>query len=193
MKKFTAIVIFTAFALTACVTDVASRPQPHFSYKQYPPVALNVASIRIDVVYKPPMQSPHVEHLMPLPLPQAVEDWAHSRFQASGTSGTAIITVTDASMVTQDLPRTKGMKALVTIDQAQRFDAHVAVDVHVEGLTSGETGSGNVILSRSQSIGEDASIGDRDQLWTNLEEAMMTDLDAGAQKMLHARLPFLIK
>ena len=192
MKKIL-IATLTAFVLAACTTPIEQRPQPHFAYKAYPPVLLNVATIRVEEAYVTTGQPPHAEQLMPLPLPQAVSDWAHSRFQAVGQSGTAVITIKDASVVTTDLPRTKGVKGWVTVDQAERFDAKIAVDMHVENMTGGDTGSGTVNLTRGQSMGEDASIIDRDRLWTSMEEAMMTDLDAGAQKMLRSRLPFLVK
>jgi hypothetical protein len=192
MKKILFPVLF-AFAMAACTTPIEQRPQPHFAYKAYPPVLLNVANIRVEEAYVSPGQPPHAEQLMPLPLPQAVADWAHHRFQATGSAGTAVITIKDASVVTQDLPRTKGVKGWITVDQAERFDAKIAIDMHVENMTSGENGSGTVNLTRGQSIGEDASIEDRDHIWTTMEESMLTDLDAGTQKMLRNRLPFLIK
>ena len=47
------------------------------------------------------------------------------------------------------------------------------------------------MLRAAQTSGEDTSVEDRDIAWTKMAEGMITDLDAGTQKMLQDRLPFL--
>jgi len=191
MKK---LVFATAFALAvaACAnTTTVPRPVPHYTYTQYPPVMLNVASIQV-IDYTSPMQAPNVEHLMPQPLPSAVGDWARTHFKAAGVDGTAFITVRDASMVGQDLSRTQGLKGMVTIDQAEKYAAHISVEFKVEGKTSGTSGNGGVKVERSSTVAENASLQDRDRIWTTMEENMLVDLDAATMQMLQNRLPFLV-
>lgn len=194
MKKFAFLLpVIAAALLTACTVDAPARPQPRFTYKQYPPVLVNVANIQVVEQYVSPAQKPNVEHLMPLPLPNAVADWARSRFQTTGSDGTLIITITDASMKEQFLQRTEGVRGIMTVDQAERYDARISVDFRVENMAMGETGSGQVNLTRGQSLAENASIQDRDMLWNSLSETMLTDLDAATLKMQRAKLPFLAK
>ena len=190
MKKILTI-LAAVVMLASCTMDAPVRPIPRFSYKQYPATNVNVASVEVREDYRMPMQNPNVEHLMPLPLPQAVADWARSRFRATGTAGTMVITIRQASVSAKGLPTTEGVRGWFTLDQAERYDAKLLVEFNVEG-TGDRAGSGDVNLTRGQTMGENASIQDRDRAWTNIEEALLTDLDASTQKVLQERLPFLL-
>lgn len=190
MKKF-ALALAAVLLVAACAnTTTVPRPVPNYAYKKYPPVLVDVASIQV-VDYSPGMRAPNVEHLMPQPLPAAVSDWASTRFKAVGTQGVLTITVRDASMVGKDLNRSGGIRGVFTIDQAERYDAHIAVEFRVEsGLTSG---NGSVEVNRGRTIAENASLQDRDRAWTEIEENMLIDLDAATLTMLSNRLPNLVR
>ncbi len=99
----------------------------------------------------------------------------------------------DAAIKEQDLPTTKGVKGWVTVDQAQRYDGNIEVEFRLDGTVAGAGGSGMVQVNRGQSVAENISIQERDRTWTRMEEAMVSDLDVNAQKMLRNRLPFLLK
>jgi hypothetical protein len=189
MKK---LWILFPILLAACAISSPQRPQPKFAYKQYPATYISVANIQVVEAYAPPMAAPNVEHLMPMPLPQAVADWARTRFKAGGADGTLIITIKNAAVTKQDLPRTKGVKGAFTIDQSERYDSTIEVEFRVDGMMFGQTGQGDVKVARGRSLGEDASIADRDKAWTQMTEETVMDLDAAAQNLLQDRLPFLI-
>lgn len=189
MKKM--LIVFAVMALAACAnTKTDPRPMPQYAYKKYPPVMLNVASIQVED-YTPSMQAPNVEHLMPQPLPAAVSDWAYTHFKPVGSMGTLYITVKDASMVGSDLKRSSGIKGVFTIDQAERYDARVMVEFRTENL--GTNGNGVVRVERGMTVAEDASLQDRDRVWTKMAEDIMVDLDGAAMTMLQNRLPFLLQ
>ena len=188
----TGLFLAAAF-LAACAITPPERPNPNFAYKQYPPTVLNVAQIDVVEAYTPPMRTPNVEHMMPHPLPSAVAEWARTRFRAGGSDGVVTITIQDASVIAQDLNRTSGVKGWFTVDQAERFDAKVLVEMKVDGVALGSTGSGTVRVERGQTIAENVSIMDRDRTWTSMSETILLDLDAGTQQMLQNRLPFLLQ
>jgi hypothetical protein len=192
MKKLS--IICAAILLAACAnTETHPRPVPQYVYQQYPVAQLNVGSIQVVEAYTMPMNKPNAEQLMPEPLPKAVANWARGHFKATGGDGTLTITIKDASVVEQDLKRSKGLKGAVTIDQAELYNAHILVEFSVSNMSSGKEGSGQVNVSRSQSIAENASLQDRDVLWTGMEEKMMLDVDAAAQTMLQQKLGFLLQ
>lgn len=195
MKTFLSLacVALIAVSLTSCAVSPPQRPQPNFAYKQYPVTVLNVAQIDVVEAYTPPMRAPNVEHLMPQSLSTSVAEWARTRFKTGGTDGVVTITIRDASVVAKDLNRTEGVKGWFTVDQAERFDARILVEIKVDGLALGSTGSGTVRVERGQTIAENVSILDRDRAWVSMSEAMLTDLDAGTQQMLQDRLPFLVQ
>ena len=191
MKKILTIV--AAILLTACNTVApVQRPVPHYVYQQYPAVILNVGSIQVVEAYTSPSDGMHAEQLMPDPLPEAIAAWARSHFKANGGNGTLTITVKDASVIKKDLQKAGGFKGAVTIEQAERYDAHMLVEFKVDGNGSGPDGSGVVNVARGQTIAENASLQDRDLIWTKMAEAMMIDLDAGTQTMLSSKLSFLL-
>lgn len=180
-------------AVAACTVAPPQRPKPNFAYKQYPTTVLNVAEIQVIEAYNPPMRAPNVEHMMPQSLNAAVAEWARTRFRAGGAEGVVTITIQDASVIGQDLNRTDGVKGWFTVDQAERFDAKVLVEMKVEGIALGSTGSGTVRVERGQTVAENISILERDRAWTTMSETIMLDLDAGTQQMLQNRLPFLLQ
>jgi hypothetical protein len=189
-----AAVVVTTTLIACANTMTGPRPRPHYSYSQYPATILGVSNIQVVEAFSSPMAQPNAEHLMPDPLPQAVAQWARTRFKAGGGDGTLVITVNDASVIQKNLQRTPGVKGWFTVDQAERYDAHIQVTFAVEGTTtSGTSGSGSVNVNRGQTIAEDASLQDRDRTWTSMAEAMLTDLDAGAQQMLAQKLAFLLQ
>ena len=185
--------VMAAVTVAACTMNVPERPRPQFAYTQYPPTVLNVAEINVVEAYAPPMRLPNVEHLMPEPLTQSVATWARNRFRAGGADGVVTITVSDASVTAKDLSRTQGVKGWFTVDQAERFDARVLVEMQVDGVALGSTGSGTVRVERGQTVAENASVQDRDRVWTRMSESILLDLDAGTQQMLQNRLPFLLQ
>ena len=190
MKKIT--ILGAALAVVACTLPTPERPMPRFSYTAYPPTNINVGAIEVQGNYQMPMRSPNVEHLMPMPLPQAVTDWARHRFKAVGNAGTMVIRITQAGITGKNLPRTEGVEGWFTVDQAERYDARIIVEFSVEG-TGDKTGSGVVNVTRSQTVAEDASVEDRDAALSHIEELALTDLDASAQKMLQERLAFVLR
>lgn len=192
-RKF--FLAFAALALLAgCADTVApKRPVPHYVYEKYPSQPLKVATIQIEEQYQMPMKMPNVEHVMPQPLPQAVADWARKRFVATGADGTLVITIKNASVMQKNLARTEGVKGWFTVDQAERYDAKMAVEFRVDGQAIGGSGTGEVISTRGQTIPENASLQSRDETWNAMEQDMIQDLDASTQHMLREKLPGLLQ
>lgn len=192
MKKL-CLVLATTF-LTACTTVApVQRPMPRYVYQQYPATLLKVGSIQVVEAYTSPADNKHAEQLMPEPLPRAVANWARNHFKADNSGqGTLTITIKDAGVLEKDLPPSGGFRGAVTIEQSERYDAHVLVEFRVDGNGSGPDGTGIVNVTRGQTIAENASLQDRDRIWTRMAEAIMTDLDAGTQTMLNNKLSFLL-
>lgn len=190
LKKLT--MLCAALCVVSCANVTPpQRPVPEFDYAKYPPVLLDVSMIQVND-YIPTMQNGHVEHLMPTPLPSAAGEWARTRFKAVGNTGTAFITIRDASVVGSSLDRTSGIKGVFTIDQAERYDGVLVVEMRIEGREPEPNGNGVVKVERSQTISEDASLQQRDKLWTTMSEKMISDLDAATQRMIGNRLRFIL-
>lgn len=182
-----------ALAVVACTTSTpAPRPMPILAYQKYPPLRVNVGRVEVVDNYSAG-QYPNIEGQMALPLPQAVHDWAQSRFQANGQDGVLTITIDKASVVTDNLQRTTGVKGWLTVDQSQRLSGDILVRFAATGMSFGTSGNAMVQVKSSRTVPEDASLQQQDILLANLTDSLFTELDAGTQRVFNEKLPSLMQ
>ena len=149
------------------------------------PMLVNVAEIKVVESYRAPLSRPNVEHEFATPPATAVKQWANSRLKAVGTQGVLQVSIDDASVREVLLPKTKGLKGLVTDDQDARYDANLRVSLKLyNGVDSISTASGDVILNRSKSINEKATVEDHEKLYDAMVRDMMKAYDAAATERL---------
>jgi hypothetical protein len=169
------------------------RPMPTLGYHKYPPVRLNVGRIEVVNNYNPAQLPNRIENQMALPLPDAVNDWAKSRFQARGQDGVLTITIDTASVVGEDLQRTKGVKGFFTIDQARRVTGAVNIRFTASNMSFGTSGNAQVNVKSSRTLPEDASLHQQDIVLADMTDHMMSELDAATQRVFIEKLPTLMQ
>lgn len=188
-----AAVAVMGLAVVACSTsNPAPRPMPSLAYTKYPPLRVNVARVEVVDNYSSG-QYPNIEGQMALPLPQAVHDWAQSRFQANGQDGVLTITIDKAAVVTDNLQRTQGVKGWLTVDQAQRLSGQILVRFAATGMSFGQSGNAMVDIKSTRTVPEDASLQAQDVILANLTDGLFTELDAGTQRVFNEKLPSLMQ
>lgn len=179
--------------LIAGCTPAPPRAQPDITFADRPPIRLNVA--RIDVVqrYQPTLSDPYVEHLFDTPPSDAIRQWANDRLSARGATGTATLIIQDASVAEEQLARDPGLRGLVTIEQSERYAARFAVRLEVND-GAGRTGSADVVAERTNTVPENASLSKREEVWFDLTEKTVRDLDARFEQEITRGLPqFLVR
>jgi len=183
MKKY--------FALACIAIITACQPAPQgfvaapISFGARGPIRLNVAEIRITQNYQPPMRSPNVEQDFPLPPDAAVKQWLAERLSAFGQTGMMEITINDASVKEVKLPKTEGVKGLFTDDQEARYDATIHVTFRLyTGAQGLSDASGDVVVTRSRSINEKATVDERRKMYHEMTREMMTQFNAEAEARL---------
>lgn len=153
-----------------------------------PPIQLAVREIKVVDAYQSPLTRPHVEQDFPTPLESAVKTWAGQRLRASPSNsdqGVLEITITDASAVAVPLKKTEGIKGVFTDDQDTRYDASLKVTFRLySGAQAMSDASGDVVVTRSHTINEKATVYDRQQLLDSMAHDMMTTFDAQADARL---------
>lgn len=169
------------------------RPVPILGYHKYPPVRLNVGRIEVVNNYNPSQLPNRIENQMAMPLPDAVNDWARSRFQARGQDGVLTITIDNASVVAEDLARTKGVKGFFTIDQSRRVTGRINVRFSATGMSFGTSGNAQVSVNSSRTLAENASLHDQDVVMADMTDHMMSELDAATQRVFMEKLPTLMQ
>jgi len=175
-------------SLLAGCTDV---PQPQgsssLSFTQTPPIELDVMRVDITEEYQPSLQPPHVEQFFPIPPMEAMKIWARDRIRPIGGDRTLEVIIKDASVVQKALPRTKGLEGVFTKDQADQYDVRLEVEMRIYGRQSALSESSiRVVATRSNTIGEDASVVDRDRLFSRMTRELMQTMDAELEKNILA-------
>jgi hypothetical protein len=140
-------------------------------------IALDVAVVDVVRAYDPPMARPHVEHLFPVTPMAAAEHWAHDRLRAAGTTGRAVFTVREASVVESRLPQTGGLRGAFTTEQSERYDAVLSVQLAVEkgGVTRAVTAAN---VQRARTVPENITLNEREEAWFAMTESLLADMDA---------------
>lgn len=184
MKKIFAL---AAAALLLASCQEAAAPQSlapiHFGGK--PPMRFNVAQINVVETYRSPMQVPNIEHtLLPTPT-QAVQQWAAQRLQAAGTRGNLEITIEDASVKEVALPKKKGVEGFFTDDQSERYDARIRATMRLyDGANVMSMADASVEVTKSRSVNEKATVAEREKMFHDMTQEMMTQFDAEAEARL---------
>lgn len=193
MIKSLSIISVLSLMLMACAQVVPGRPLPRFDFLSRPTVPVMVSKVTVVSEYNAPFAAPNVDHLFNVTLSEAVQHWADRRFSPQGDAGTLTIVIEDASVIEEPLNRTDGVRGLFTIDQSYRYKANLVVSVTAENPITGDVASTRVTADHSRTIGEYASIQDRDEAWVALTEDIMKDLDLYLTKSIREKLPFLIR
>lgn len=177
-----------------CAQVVPGQPIPRFDFLSRATVPVMVSEIQVTNTYTAPMASPNVDHLFNVTLGEAVKHWSDRRFSPQGSQGTLTIIVEEASVIEEPLLRTQGWRGIFTFDQAYRYKAKLVVSVSATNPDDlGSVATTRVTVEHNRTIGEYASVQDRDKAWTRLTEDTLHDLDLYLTKSMREKLPFLIR
>lgn len=189
-----AATLLAAPALAACAPlPPPIRPTQEVSFSDRLPIGLNVSRIEVVERYRAPGIAPHIEHVAPTRPAQAVRIWAYERLSAEGVSGTAQVIIDEASLIEEDLPRTQGWRAYVTVDQASRVTLVLNVRILAENQAVRLEGTVTGQARRSMTIAENASQAERNMILNQLVVEAMADLDRSLERDIRQRLGALVR
>lgn len=185
-------VLALAIGAAACATP--PPPQfPELTFTHLPTISLGVARIEVIDNTASKSDATYVDSLMPVAPAQALRNWSRDRLRASGVSGVAKFIIEQAQVTETNLERTKGLKGVFTTDQSQRYDAGVKVSIRLEGVPRVTEAFAETEVVRSQTIAEDATLNNREQMWFNLTEAVMKEFDPAMSASIRKHLGDLIR
>ncbi len=144
------------------------------------PIRMNVAEIRLIENYQAPMVPPSVDHIFPTPPASAIKQWVKQRMQAVGTQNVLEISIDDASAKEVLLdPNTDGVRGIFTYNQEARYDANIRITLRLfDGVNALPLATGDVLVSRSRTISEKASVNDHLRLYDGMTQDMMYSVDS---------------
>ncbi len=178
--------------------SVWAQGQQAPSWQMKPPLLLDVAKISVENAYVGPGARPHVEHLLPKPPVDMLQQWANQRLRMPGTLGTtsgtarrAVVTIEQASIIEIALPVSGGIKGFFKTDQSERYEATFRVRVAIidEG---GQLASATAEAKRSRTVAEGTKDKERRDVWAQVANEALADLDARIETEMRVYLgPFL--
>jgi len=172
-----------ALLMLGCSSSPVERPP--LSFTKFQPIHMAVSSIEIVDLYKSPLQSPYVEHLIPYSPSEAIHIWVKDRLRAVGSNRTMQVIIKDGS-VTGKQEETPGMFGFEPV-RSVRYTAKL--DVEMRLYNDGQNLSVaaiEVTANRSISVNSLATVGMRDTAFRSLISDMMTEVNAELEKDLFA-------
>jgi len=186
--SFLAAVLLLFATVAGCETQVA-RPQfPEITFAHRPPITLSIRAIEVVTAYRAPLAAPNVDHLLAQRPAAVLERWARDRIKAGGRGGHAVFTVIDGSVTETRLKTQKGITGVFRTEQGERYDAGMEARLEVFDGSGQRTGFATARANRSKTLGEDATVNEREQLWYDLVRQLATDFDAEMEKNLRQHL-----
>lgn len=182
-----ALALAAALAVAACDVPKPQTNWADINYAHRGAFDFDVAEIVVEPVYVPPLEPPHVEHLMPAAPAELAARWARDRLVAAGSRDRVIYRILEASVVETALDTESGVTGYFTIPQSERYDAHLVVEL-VLLHDNGNKESVKVSAERSVTVPEDASLLEREKIWYELSETVMNDFDSEMERAVREHL-----
>jgi len=112
----------------------------------------------------------------------ALRRWAADRLRLAGGENIARLTIVDASVIETRLAGQGGLRGAFTNEQSERYQAKLKVRLEILEPNAISRGFAMAEVSRSVTIAEDASLNEREKVWFDLIEALMTDFNVEFEK-----------
>ncbi len=176
------------FALTGCETEAQLPKYAAITFTHRPSIRVRAGNVVARTTFVKPLKAPNVEHDFPVDLGKTAERWARDRLETEGGDGTITYTVLDASVIETPLETSEGLTGLLTADQSERYEGTIRVRLEAEDPSTGQTGETEVAVKRSVTIPEDATYNEREKIWYQMTEKLMTDLDRQLENAIQQHL-----
>ena len=183
-----ASILAVVFLLTGCATEVQKPGFSQISFAHLQPISLNVARIEVENRYVSPATRPNVEHEFPVSPAAVASNWGRDRLRAVGQSGVARVVVRRASVVEVPLKRTTGVTGAFTRDQSERYDAIIDMMVELRDAAGNVRVTAESTAKRSRSVSENVSLIEREKIWFEMTETMMSDLNTALENQVRIHM-----
>ena len=176
--------ILVTFFVSGCAPELQKSGFPLISFAHLKPISLDVARVEVENNYVSPETRPFIEHEFPASLAALAMNWASDRLNAVGSSDVLRVMVRRASVVEVPLSGSGGLEGMFRRDQSERYDAVIELKAEIRDEVGNSRVTVETKVSRSQTVAENISLIERDKIWFDMTEAMMSDLNAELEKQI---------
>ncbi len=189
--------LISILSLFACESKISTPQYAMISFAHISPIYFNVAEIIIRNDYqKITKATDNIDEQLPIDLSQIANSWAESRLIANGDNGQLIFIIKNASIVEKNLKKTTGLTGILTIDQAQQYNAHISIEIIAKKSNASHSKQAKTAIEvkHSQSVNEKITLNQRSQIWYQMVEKIGIDMDKILDKNIKIYLKdFIIK
>ena len=168
----------------ACTLPNPEVRFPEITFGHVESIQLDVAGVEFVDRYAPPNAPPNVEHLFPVTPSAVARRWAADRLMAVGVTRLARVVLVNATVTETALQPSQGIKGLITTEQGERYDATIEVRIEIVDDRGAVEGQVRVVAERSRTVPENITLNQREQVWFELTEDVMRDLDSELQRTI---------
>jgi hypothetical protein len=179
--------------VAGCETPATKPSFPDIRFTSEPRLRVDVAAIDLQDDFHANFRAPNVEHLFPVSPEHAMENWAHDRLEATGTSRRMRVRIVDASVTETELPRTHGLTGAFTTDQAQRYDAKAAMRIDILNDRGFPERSVEASAAITRSVPEGITPNQRDEAWYAMTKDLMAALDRQLEQRIRENFTFYVQ
>lgn len=179
--------------LAGCETPATKPSFPDIRFTSEPRLRVDVAAVDLQDDFHANFRAPNVEHLFPVSPEHAMENWAHDRLEATGTSRRMRVRIVDASVTETELPRTSGLTGAFTTDQAQRYDAKAAMSIDILNDRGFAERTVEASVAMTRSVPEGITPNQRDEAWYAMTKDLMAALDRQLEQRIRENFTFYVQ
>jgi len=179
-----------AAALAACGDAPALPKLPPLTYASLGRFTFEAERIEVVQEYQPPLAPPNVEHLFQQRPTDVLRQWANDRLAVTGRGQHYVrFVIVDARVTETELPRSTGVRATFTNEQAQRYDGRIEAAIEVRQIRGNfRDGFATAAATRSRSVAENITLNERERVWYEMVEQMMQDVNAELDRQVRANM-----
>lgn len=187
-----------ALGLTALLVACSTPPErlilPEITFEDQPKLTFAASRVETVMEHQPTAQPPHIELSIPQPPSVVAQRWARDRVALdSSQQNTVRVVVRKASMTETDLKKTPGLRGAFTEDQIARFDTEVEMAVELRDARGFRLAEASAAARRANSIGEAASLNDRDRIIHALVRETMMDVNRELERNIRQYMPLYVR
>lgn len=176
--------VAAALLLSGCASVAPSAGVPIMSFSEYAPVDVNIGGIQV-ANNAPASDNPRVNP------GKALENYANRRLRASGSEGTLVFDIQQASLVSREVPKTGAWNEKFTLANAMEYTVTMRVGLNAVGRTTRPDVKAAFTLERKMTLPGGTSLADRDTQLNDLIVAMIGDVDKAVGQNLGENMGIL--
>ncbi len=187
-----ALLITATFGLTAC-QGPSEKKFPLITWTHMDAIAFNLGALEINTATEQKIDPPYVGYLFPVSPLDAAQSWGRQRLAVTGDQGLLRYTILEATAIETALEVDQSFEGYFTDEQSERYDVTIVVELAI--INEKQIDQEKAILARlrahaqqSRTVPEGITLIEREQIWFEMVETAMKDLNRHLEEEIRAQL-----